>query len=209
MNTRRFPAALYLFATFIPLDSFILSPKRNRHDFTLQSTSFQSQATSFLQETLQQSGCTDAAIDFQSSRIIITVNGVLQDDETFDEDNDDALPVPSDAPNIVDLSRAVQASLDMDDTDSIGYQIGLRYEIEVTTPGASDELQGIMFESYKGFDVLVDCDIKDKSTIIEGRLVERNKDQTIINIKGRMKKIPNENIRSVKLPKAKREKGAR
>jgi hypothetical protein len=40
---------------------------------------------------------------------------------------------------------------------------------------------------------------------IEGRLVERNEEYTILNLKGRMKKLPNEQVRSVKLPKAKKE----
>ena len=67
-----------------------------------------------------------------------------------------------------------------------------------------------MFESYRGFDVI--CRYEDpkkqKITEITGRLHERTDETTVINIKGRMKKIKNELIESIKLPKAKKEKGA-
>mmetsp|Transcript_30924 Transcript_30924/g.48461 ORF Transcript_30924/g.48461 Transcript_30924/m.48461 type:complete len:210 (-) Transcript_30924:116-745(-) len=48
-------------------------------------------------------------------------------------------------------------------------------------------------------------------TLIEGKLVGRDedKDVTMINVKGRIVKIKNDMIESVKLPKAKREKGAK
>ena len=98
--------------------------------------------------------------------------------------------------------------------DEQALEIAEQYSIEVTTPGASDELVGqVMFDAYKGFDVI--CEFVDpkkknsKRPQISGRLVERNEDTTIINIKGRMKKIPNENVISVRLPKAKKEKGVK
>ena len=94
--------------------------------------------------------------------------------------------------------------------DEVGLEIAENYEIEVTTPGASDELYGIMFESYKGFDVICryeDPKAKKGAKEIQGRLVERNDQVTIINMKGRMKKIKNDLVVFVKLPKAKKEKG--
>ena len=95
---------------------------------------------------------------------------------------------------------------------SMGYNIAVHHEIEVTTPGASDELEGIMFEAYKGFTVTVetlDPKKKDKVKIIEGNLVERTDDFTILNVKGRRRKLKNQIVLSVKLPKAKREKGVK
>ena len=52
---------------------------------------------------------------------------------------------------------------------------------------------------------------KKTQKIIEGKLVGRDgeKDVTMINVKGRIIKIKNDMIESVKLPKAKREKGAK
>ena len=85
-----------------------------------------------------------------------------------------------------------------------------------------------MFDSYRGFDVVVDHYEKKKSTkngsvevgveesrklkTSEGKLVSRDKEDdgnTTINSKGRAVKIKNENIVTVRLPKAKREKGVR
>ena len=69
-----------------------------------------------------------------------------------------------------------------------------------------------MFESYKGFPVIaeiIDPKNKDKVKIVEGKLVERNEKQTVLNQKGRLRKLKNEQVISLKLPKAKREKGAK
>lgn len=62
-----------------------------------------------------------------------------------------------DGVNIV-LARAIQAISDTTRSDetSTAWQIRNNYDIEVTTPGAPDELQSIMFESYRRFDVIVD-----------------------------------------------------
>jgi len=52
-----------------------------------------------------------------------------------------------------------------------------------------------MFESYKGFNVFVETDPKsdDKvNIVVQGKLVERNKRQKIVNVKGRLHKIKNE-----------------
>ena len=62
----------------------------------------------------------------------------------------------------------------------------------------------------KGFDVICryeDPKAKKGAKEIQGRLVERNDQVTIINMKGRMKKIKNDLVVFVKLPKAKKEKG--
>ena len=109
--------------------------------------------------------------------------------------------------DVVALARAINAAL-ADDTT--GLWIAETHEIEVTTPGAPDELTGIMWKVYKGFPVI--CRHQDPKTkqqkTIEGRLHERTDEFTVINIKGRMKKLKNIDVLSVKLPKAKKEKGA-
>lgn len=116
-----------------------------------------------------------------------------------------------DGANVISIARKINAAFAEEGEDSIGFRIAVHHSVDVTTPGASNELHGIMFESYKGFDVIVEMiDTKTKKKkIIEGRLVERNEELTILNQKGRLRKLKNYNVQSVKLPKAKREKGVR
>jgi hypothetical protein len=134
--------------------------------------------------------------------------------------------VPSTGVDIAMLARAINGALlancssndDHDDDDSndnqhhdedVGTWIAETHEIEVTTPGAPNELSGIMWEVYRGFDVL--CDHMDPKTkvqkTIEGKLKERTDEFTILNIRGKIRKLPNRNLVSVRLPKAKRETG--
>jgi len=111
--------------------------------------------------------------------------------------------------DVVSLARAINQAFDEEGEGSVGYNIAVHHSVEVTTPGATDELSGVMFESYKGFDVVVEYqDTKtNKMKKIEGKLVERDDEFTRINEKGRMRKFPNELVDSVKLPKAKSERG--
>jgi hypothetical protein len=133
----------------------------------------------------------------------------LDDFEDFDQEIE---VTPIGGIDVVSVAKAINMALGEKGEGSLAYNIAFHHEIEVTTPGASDELKGIMFESYKGFDVLVesmDPKVKDKVIIVEGKLVERNEEHTIINVKGRVRKFSNELVQSVKLPKAKREKGVK
>ena len=123
-----------------------------------------------------------------------------------DENNDDE----SSSTRSIDLSalaRAVNAALD---DDGVGASIAETHAIEVTTPGASDELTTLssrQLNSYKGFDVtVIHADSKSKTNkTIQGRFVSRIEGVTTINIKGRMKKLKDSDVQSIKLPKAKRE----
>jgi len=127
------------------------------------------------------------------------------------DDDDDAKKKPSFGSDVVSIARAINYALGEEGEGSIGNNIAVHHEIEVTTPGASDELHGIMFESYKGFNVIVEAydKKKDKVQQIEGKLVERNDEKTIVNVKGRMRKFKNDIVQCVRLPKAKREKGVK
>jgi len=136
----------------------------------------------------------------------------LDPDEDYEEDEEeDILPLEenkSNGPDITAIARAINKALDGEE-GSVGMTVATLHSIDVTTPGASDELSGIMFESYKGFDIILDFfdKKKNKKVEFEGKLVERTDDVTIINMKGRMKKLKNELVSSIRLPKAKREKG--
>jgi ribosome maturation factor RimP len=129
-------------------------------------------------------------------------------DEDVDDNHDDDTPIAaSTGVDVAQLARAINVALD---DSGVGLQIATTHEIEVTTPGASNELSSrIMFQSYQGFEVLTEFqDLKtQKVKTVQGRLVERNNEFTIINIKGRIKKFNNDMVISVKLPKAKKEKG--
>eukprot|EP00956_Cyclotella_meneghiniana_P033582 scaffold97323_cov40-Cyclotella_meneghiniana.AAC.5 len=131
-------------------------------------------------------------------------------------------------------ARHINEYLSKDGEGSIGHTIAELHEIEVTTPEFDNVLRGRLFQVYKGFDVIVDHwevkkqkkkttksssdmdggnddvdELQKKRVKTEGKLVEREteKNVTIINVKGRNKKINNDLIESVELPKAKREKG--
>ncbi|GAX26997.1 hypothetical protein FisN_9Lh306 [Fistulifera solaris] len=190
--------------------------------------SLKEEGEKLIRSVLINQGCSDDQfqIDWKPEKIIITIKGMtyLQDDNSddeieevlieseafFDPDLDEIVEaeVPHDGTNIVELSRAIRSALESD--TAVGVEIGEKFEIEVTTPGAPDELSGIMFQSYKGFDVIVEYfdAKKDKIVFLDGRLVERNDENTIINIKGRMKKLSNDIVKAVRLPKAKKEKGS-
>jgi len=140
---------------------------------------------------------------------------VIQDSALEEFDNDfagnDSDEVEEGKASVVEVARAINFALGEMGEGSVANNIAVHHELEITTPGASDELYGIMFESYKGFDVFVET-IDPKSdgnvnVVVQGKLVERNEKQTIVNVKGRLRKIKNELVLSVKLPKAKKEKG--
>ena len=150
-----------------------------------------------------------------------------------EEEDDDALS--SNAISVPRIARQINEYLSKDGEGSIGHTIAELHEIEVTTPEFDNVLRGRLFQVYKGFDVIVDHwevkkqkkktkissdmsggnddddDVQKKRVKTEGKLVERDmeKNVTIINVKGRNKKIKNDLIESVELPKAKREKGVK
>jgi len=140
----------------------------------------------------------------------LEVEGEGDDSKENDEPQDEEEEQEPEEFSLTLLARTINKILDDDGT---GLAIAEVHSIEVTTPGVADELvPGTpQFEAFKGFEVIVQqFDTKTKKVkTIEGRLVERNDEFTIINMKGRMKKLKNETVQSVRLPKAKKEKGAR
>ena len=166
------------------------------------------------------------------------------DDDDFDEgdydDGDDEEEEPTDGSiSLTAIARKINEYLAKDGEDTLAFRIAQLHEIEVTTPEFDNVIRGErMFESYKGFDVIVEHweepkkkkskaakedddsseeeeeekeDPPKKLKVTEGKLVARDaeKGTTNVNVKGRIMKIKNDAIESVKLPKAKREKGAK
>jgi ribosome maturation factor RimP len=129
-------------------------------------------------------------------------------DETFLNDADTTSSNGENGIDMVLLTRAISAALD---SDVVGAVIAANFGLQVTTPGASDVLSTpAMFRAYAGFEVMVqhqDAKTKGLKTIVEGRLVERNDTFLVLNIKGRVKKLKVSDVVSVRLPKAKKEKG--
>jgi hypothetical protein len=167
-------------------------------------------------------------------------------------------------PNLTLIARAINEALALDAPDGPGYAIAVVHAIEVTTPVFDGVLRGRkMFDSYRGFDVVVEHREEDKKKkkkkkkgsgkrkddakegdddreevndevdiaiateeedgglgklkVTQGKLVGRDYGggddgeggATTINVRGRAVRIRNEDIASVSLPKAKREKGGR
>eukprot|EP00548_Thalassiothrix_antarctica_P001461 CAMPEP_0194151992 /NCGR_PEP_ID=MMETSP0152-20130528/50465_1 /TAXON_ID=1049557 /ORGANISM="Thalassiothrix antarctica, Strain L6-D1" /LENGTH=217 /DNA_ID=CAMNT_0038856181 /DNA_START=57 /DNA_END=710 /DNA_ORIENTATION=- len=147
------------------------------------------------------------SVEWLSGKIIVTIDGNVF---LADGEDDD---VPKGVVDVTTLAKSINAAFKGEESDdesveaSIGSRIAESFAIEVSTPGAPDEISGIMWEAYQGFDVIAEfLDVKKNETkIVEARLKERTEDTTIINIKGRMKEIKNEDIISVKLPKAMKE----
>lgn len=144
----------------------------------------------------------EEAMDFDEKEL-----EMVEDDEFNEEDFmlvEDSLGV-----DVVSIARAVNAAFETEGEGSLGYSIAVHHSIEVTTPGANDELSGIMFEAYKGFDVILEFQDSKTGKVkkVEGKFVERDEEFTHINERGRMRKFKNELVQSVKLPKAKTEKG--
>lgn len=83
------------------------------------------------------------------------------------------------------------------------------YLLEVSSPGVSSTLQSEAdFTAFKGFPVTVELSAEwKKKTRFEGTLMGRDDEHVIINLKGRVTKIPRELVTSVSLPKAQTEAG--
>ena len=202
-------------------------------------------------DSLELNGELDDMIEYEDDNIMYE-EGVGYDVQDIDEDEEEFLQTIESTSTSLDspidltlqIARTINELLAADGEDSPAFKIVKLHEIEVSTPPFDNVLRGrLMFENYKGFDVMVEhweepkkkkkskaqkdstptndaSDsvekeeeevVKPKLTITEGKLVERDyeKEVTLINVKGRTKKIKNDKIESVCLPKAKREKGAK
>jgi len=126
------------------------------------------------------------------------------DEDTHELSDEHRSKEPVDLNGITTVARVIIAALD----EAGGEDILERHHIEVSTPGASDELTTQrQFDAYKGFDVTVQTkDPWGSNRKLEGKLVERGTMDLKINMKGRIVKVPVALVESVRLPKAKAEK---
>ena len=75
------------------------------------------------------------------------------------------------------------------------------YVLEISSQGCSDELTSERdFKTFKGFPVNVELNQKNsKITFLNGLLYEKSKDYLAINIKGKIKKIPFDEVLKISL----------
>ena len=75
------------------------------------------------------------------------------------------------------------------------------YVLEISSQGVSDELTSERdFKTFKGFPVNVELNQKNsKITFLNGLLYEKSKDYLAINIKGKIKKIPFDEVLKISL----------
>ena len=75
------------------------------------------------------------------------------------------------------------------------------YVLEISSQGVSDELTSDRdFKTFKGFPVNVELNQKNsKIKFLNGLLYEKSKDYLAINIKGRIKKIPFDEVLKISL----------
>ena len=75
------------------------------------------------------------------------------------------------------------------------------YVLEISSQGVSDELTSERdFKTFKGFPVNVELNQKNsKKKFLNGLLYEKSKDYLAINIKGRIKKIPFDEVHKISL----------
>ena len=75
------------------------------------------------------------------------------------------------------------------------------YVLEISSQGVSDELTSERdFKTFKGFPVNVHLNQKNsKKKILNGLLYEKSKDYLAINIKGKIKKIPFDEVLKISL----------
>ena len=79
--------------------------------------------------------------------------------------------------------------------------INCSYVLEISSQGVSDELTSERdFKTFKGFPVNVELNQKNsKIKFLNGLLYEKSKDYLAINIKGRIKKIPFDEVLKISL----------
>ena len=74
------------------------------------------------------------------------------------------------------------------------------YVLEISSQGVSDELTSERdFKTFKGFPVNVELNQNSKIKFLNGLLYEKSKDFLAINIKGKIKKIPLDEVLRINL----------
>ena len=129
-------------------------------------------------------------------------NGDVEEEGEGGEDDDEEDYIIPSVEALSSAHRDLYARFELREAD---LDVVARYEIVVASPGIGQFLRTRRdFESFRGFPVVVNVkeEYKKKKTF-EGTLVERDKEDVSISLKGRIVKIPRVLIDTVSLPKAK------
>lgn len=104
------------------------------------------------------------------------------------------------------ISTVAGAIMDALETVEDRLRVLDRHEIVLTSPGAPDVLETQkQFDEHRGYDVAVETqDPWDSNRTLRGKLIDRNSMDILINVKGRMVTIPQNFVKCVRLPAAKR-----
>ena len=103
-----------------------------------------------------------------------------------------------DSVSIDDCSRLNTPVFDAIENSNL---LNCSYVLEISSQGVSDELTSERdFKTFKGFPVNVELNQKNsKAKFLNGLLYEKSKDYLAINIKGKIKKIPFNEVLKVSL----------
>ncbi len=101
----------------------------------------------------------------------------------------------------VSLEDCARFSQSIEDRIEAAQLLNNSYVLEISSPGLNDILETEKeFETFKGFPIEVSTTSNSTSPILKiGLLHKRSKDHLLINVKGKLSKIPLENVIQVRL----------
>ena len=125
------------------------------------------------------------SLDIQTNKNPIVLKITIKKTNGDDISIDDCLSLNNPASNEIENSKLINCS----------------YVLEISSQGVSDELTSERdFKTFKGFPVNVELNQKNsKIKFLNGLLYEKSKDYLAINIKGKIKKIPFDEVLKISL----------
>ena len=138
-----------------------------------------------LQEVAKEFNLKIYSLNFQTNQNPIILKIIIQKTNKEDITLDDCSRFNVPASNVIENSNLLKCS----------------YVLEISSQGVSDELTSERdFTTFKGFPVNVELNQKNsKIKFLNGLLYEKSNDYLAINIKGRIKKIPFDEVLKISL----------
>ena len=169
-----------------------------------KSAAWQADVKEMILASLEAQGLALYKLTFLPARIEVVVVGRPSAEAADLDDNDDEDYIVPAVDAISAAHRDIYARFETREAD---LDIVARFELAIASPGIGSVLRSRRdFETFRGFPVvvLVKEEYKKKRQF-EGTLLERDDDDVLISLKGRIVKIPRALVDSVSLPKAKYE----
>jgi ribosome maturation factor RimP len=202
LNTDAADAFLCSRSYFSLLRSSLRSQTHSELDTDLD-TDWKNKVEGIIQSSIVNDGLAVSSIVWHSERLEVIVASNDSNNESESEGGGGA-----NSDTIEKAHRNLYHYLELDQ-DDISQNALANYEILVASPGLSDSLtRDYDFVAFKGFPVSVETsvDVKGK-TVFQGTLMERNDENVVISVKGRLVKIPRDTISQIYLPKSLHEAG--